>query len=252
VYAVSSALFGTQSVVQAKVLAELLAVHGKGDENVFASWFTYLTLFFWMLTATVWLKRLNDAFKMFKPLFIIPLLQCSFIFFAIVSGGIFFQEFNAFDLRQWLGFWFGIIIMFSGLVMLTPKPKSSRDDELHRALVNLLLESREPSRVSVERTPRSPLHAPSNGPNQDNRSGRRSPRISKKNITSVALNALDAVTDVLNGDPSGRMMVEAMLLNTIDEGERRRRRKALEKLLGLMKGDLCKRALLFYFPPRSF
>lgn len=36
IYSVSSALFGTQSVVQAKVLAELLAVHGKGDENIFS------------------------------------------------------------------------------------------------------------------------------------------------------------------------------------------------------------------------
>ena len=74
---------------------------------------------------------------MFNPLFIIPLLQCSFIFFTIVSGGIFFKEFNAFDLSQWMGFWFGIVVMFAGLVLLTPKPKSSKDDELHRALVNL-------------------------------------------------------------------------------------------------------------------
>ena len=82
---------GTQSVVQAKVLAELLALQGSGEENVFASWFLYLTLIIWAVTCVVWLKRLNDALKMFNPLFIIPLLQCSFIFFAIVSGGIFFK-----------------------------------------------------------------------------------------------------------------------------------------------------------------
>jgi hypothetical protein len=41
---------------------------------------------------SVWLQRLNDALSKFNPLFIIPLLQCMFIFFAILSGGIFFKE----------------------------------------------------------------------------------------------------------------------------------------------------------------
>ena len=42
IYSVWSALFGTQSVVQAKVLAEMLAAHTSGKENVFKSWFTSL------------------------------------------------------------------------------------------------------------------------------------------------------------------------------------------------------------------
>ena len=61
VYSISSALFGTQSVVQAKVLAELLAVQSNGDENIFKSWFTYVTFGLWLLTAVVWLQRLNGA-----------------------------------------------------------------------------------------------------------------------------------------------------------------------------------------------
>ena len=109
IYSVWSSLVGTQSVVHAKVLAELLAVHGD-EENIFQSWFTWVTIVAWLWTTVVWLKRLNDALKVFNPLFIIPLLQCGFIFFAIISGGIFFHEFDSFDLTQWLGFWFGIIV----------------------------------------------------------------------------------------------------------------------------------------------
>ena len=120
-YSVWSALFGTQSVVQAKVLAELLAV--TGEEDIFKSWFTYLTIVLWASTASVWLKRLNDALTMFNPLFIIPLLQCSFIFFAIISGGIFFREFEEFELYQWIGFWVGVLIMFGGLGLLTPRSR---------------------------------------------------------------------------------------------------------------------------------
>ena len=254
IYAVSSALFGTQSVVQAKVLAELLAVHGSGEENIFASWFTYATLLAWILTASVWLKRLNDALKVFNPLFIIPLLQCSFIFFAVVSGGVFFQEFNSFDLSQWLGFWFGIVVMFYGLVLLTPKPKQSKvdDDELQRAFVNLLLEPRSvASHASLERTPRAPPAAPPGGPEpgrdgsvaageprpeEGDRRGRRSPRTSKDNFVHAAADALDAVKDVFRGDPSALKLSEAMIRNTINEGERQRRRSTLERLLRLIKG----------------
>ncbi|KAL7548630.1 hypothetical protein ACHAWF_011908 [Thalassiosira exigua] len=246
VYSVSSALFGTQSVVQAKVLAELLAVHGSGEENIFRSWFTYLTLVIWISTVLVWLKRLNDALKMFNPLFIIPLLQCSFIFFAIISGGIFFREFDAFTVNQWLGFWFGIGVMFSGLVLLTPKPKSAKDDEIHRALVNLLLESRSVvSNMSLEqRTPRSPRPTPrEDGADEGNddaptEGGRqregRMPRLSREGVANAAL---DAVRYALYGDLSARTLMEAMLMNIQTESDRKRRRKALERLLVLIKDN---------------
>jgi hypothetical protein len=72
---------------------------------------------------------LNDALGKFNPLFIIPLLQCMFIFFAIVSGGIFFKEFSAFTAGQWCGFCAGVAIMFGGLVFLVPKDEVDDDDE---------------------------------------------------------------------------------------------------------------------------
>lgn len=142
-YSVSSALFGTQSVVQAKVLAELLAVHSTGREQIFLSWFTYMTICLWLVTVAIWLKRLNGALAMFEPLLIIPLLQCSFIFFAIVSGGIFFKEFNDFNSSQWVGFCSGVLVMFCGLILLTPtnneNSKSKRIlDSLPPELLNLL------------------------------------------------------------------------------------------------------------------
>lgn len=137
IYSVWSALFGTQSVVQAKVLAELLEVQSRGKENIFTSWFLYFTIMMWLSTVVVWLKRLNNALKKFNPLLIIPLLQCSFIFFAIISGGIFFKEFDSFNSAQWLGFWCGNMVMMSGLVLLTPKPQ--KYDSLPSDVIELLL-----------------------------------------------------------------------------------------------------------------
>jgi len=172
-----------------------------------------------------------------------------------VSGGIFFQEFNSFDLSQWLGFWFGIVVMFSGLVLLTPQPEESKadDDELHRAFVNLLLESRSAdSTTSVVRTPRPPLATLHRSPDPsigdsvlarglsvdegDEHRGR-SPQVSKENFKNVACDALDAVKDVFSGDLSAITSSVAMLQNTIDEGQWRLRRRTLEKLLGLIKDN---------------
>mmetsp|Transcript_37540 Transcript_37540/g.54971 ORF Transcript_37540/g.54971 Transcript_37540/m.54971 type:complete len:578 (-) Transcript_37540:1716-3449(-) len=161
-FSVWSALFGTQSVVQAKILAELLAVHSSGEENIFLSWFTYLTLLLWLSTVAVWLKRLNDALSKFNPLFIIPMLQCSFIFFAIISGGIFFKEFNMFTLDQWLGFWCGVCIMFSGLGLLTPKEKKN-DDVVAQDVVDLLISSGGLAAINdlnVVRPPSTPAPTP--------------------------------------------------------------------------------------------
>jgi uncharacterized membrane protein len=120
-YSLSSAMIGTQSVVHAKVIAELLAAQMTGSENVFNSKFTYLAIMFWFLSALFWLKRLNRAIGTFNPMLIIPLLQCSFIFFSILSGGIYFKEFHGFTKSQWIGFWSGIFTMFCGLVLLTPR-----------------------------------------------------------------------------------------------------------------------------------
>ena len=247
VYAVSSALVGTQSVVQAKVLAELLAVQSSGAENIFQSWFTYVTLVAWIITAGIWLKRLNDALKTFNPLFIIPLLQCGFIFFAIVSGGIFFQEFNSFSLNQWCGFWFGIIVMFSGLILLTPKPStSSSDDKLHEQFVELI-EKRSGSMSSIERAPCNPHPSPcpcislQEDTINDQSATRRTPRLSKENVSNFAKDAVNDIVQtskhVFSGDPSSRAISEAMMANTQDAGVRRKRRAALEKLLVLIKGE---------------
>ena len=255
VYSWWSALVGTQSVVQAKILAELLAVHTSGNENIFREWFTYVTIVIWMMTVVIWLHRLSDALKNFDPLFIIPLLQCSFILFAIISGGIFFQEFNSFDVYQWGGFCFGIIIMFSGLVLLTPKPVVVEDEALHRELLNLLLkQGGSSSNLSTERSPRSPnvsLCDVSLGEQSDHaiedhvqtshdedkstdNATSWTPRL--ENVAKLALDLVTRVPNVLHGNgDSTRIFSEAMVSASIGEAERIRRRTTLCTLLTLIK-----------------
>ena len=180
-------------------------------------------------------KRLNDALKMFNPLFIIPLLQVSFILFAIISGGIFFQEFNLFDMYQWFGFCFGIIVMFSGLVLLTPQLKNTNDDELQQKLVSLLLETRS----ITSKSPRShcPTPCQSVSGNEEDTSEVEGLQHQSHTKESIASSALHAVKDVLCGDPSAMTLSEAMILNTLNEDNRKRRRDALHRLLELIKDN---------------
>lgn len=255
VYSFWSALVGTQSVTQAKVLAELLAVHTSGNENIFREWFLYVTIVIWIATVWIWLTRLSNALKNFDPLFIIPLLQCSFILFAIISGGIFFQEFNSFDLDQWVGFCFGVIIMFSGLVLLTPKPVVVEDEDLHRELLNLLLKQGGSStNLSVERSPGPTPNVSLSEHNNDgmdedhaqashdednpkviDNDGSWSPRLEDV-AKRLALDFVTKVPNLLacNGD-SVRIFSEAMISNSNDEAKRIRRRTLLCTLLTLIK-----------------
>lgn len=137
-FSIGSALVGTQSVVQAKILSELLTSQFMGIENIFRSWFAYLTVIIWLFTASIWLKQLSDALGQFDPLFIIPLLHCSFIFFAIISGGIYFKEFNTFSAQQWIGFWGSICIMFLGLFLVSAR-RATTEKVIMRNVADLLL-----------------------------------------------------------------------------------------------------------------
>ena len=73
-FALSSALIGTQSVVQAKCLSEVVEQLGCGVV-IFSFYYTFISLFLFLSQVAVWLYRLTLALSLYDPLFIIPLLQ---------------------------------------------------------------------------------------------------------------------------------------------------------------------------------
>lgn len=121
-YAMASAVLGTQSTLQAKILSELLVT-----DNAVASlrnWFTYVTLVAFVGSTCFWLYRMNHALALFDPLFIIPVLQIFWTLFATLNGGIFFREFfgDGFSLCCDVpGFASGIFVIFVGVFLLAPR-----------------------------------------------------------------------------------------------------------------------------------
>lgn len=61
---------------------------------VWTHWFTYATLAYFGVTVAFWLYRLNAALGKYDALYIIPMLQASYIVLATIAGGIFFQVFR--------------------------------------------------------------------------------------------------------------------------------------------------------------
>ena len=72
---------------------------------------------------------MNTALGMFDGLFIIPVLQVFWTFYSIVSGGIYFEEFDSFSPGQMAGFCFGVAVVFVGVYMLSPGQGGDRDVE---------------------------------------------------------------------------------------------------------------------------
>ena len=139
-YATWSALWGTQGVTLSKCMAHILYLdfqcrHApKGscpehDTDVFLhrNLAIYVNFVPWTICTGVWLYRMNQAISMYDPVLIIPLLQATFILFAAVNSGIFFQGFWEFDSVTWACFTAGVVGIFTGLCLLTPEPSSEPD-----------------------------------------------------------------------------------------------------------------------------
>ena len=119
-FAVSSAIIGTQAVLQSKCMSMLIQVSSRGIVNEFARPHIYWILVTWIILVAYWLRRLDKGLELYPPLFIIPVLQVFFVFFAIVCGGIYFEEFVGFTYSQYIGFVIGVMMILAGVYGLAP------------------------------------------------------------------------------------------------------------------------------------
>merc|ERR1719272_946578 len=170
-YALSSSMIGSISVLQAKCISELLETLS-GGTNIWDSGMTYLVIGLFLSTVIFWLFRLNAALAKYDALFIIPAIQAGYIFWATLSAGMYFQEFDCLEAYQLALFAIGICIMFAGLYVLSAESakvaKRSDDADASAAAEPTLANGSAPS------TPRaSGSHA--NGANGASHVGKVSP-----------------------------------------------------------------------------
>jgi uncharacterized membrane protein len=125
-YTLSAALFGGgQMIVHTKAIAELFEIGGSSGTFAATSWFFWVELGCVALFGIYWLFRLTECLGMYDALFIIPLMQTSFILMGVIAGGIFWQEFQHLSTHwaapaAWPLYILGMFMSIGGLVLLAP------------------------------------------------------------------------------------------------------------------------------------
>ena len=131
-FAVSSALLGgAQMIVHSKAVAEIMELQFQMIQPLpLAHHFFYVEMVLLSGTGIFWLYRMNKSLGLYDPLFIIPLLQSSYILFGVIAGGIYFQEFAGLHngpagALGWPLFLLGMLGVLSGLALIAPPPSDA-------------------------------------------------------------------------------------------------------------------------------
>jgi hypothetical protein len=123
-FSIKSALFGTQAVVLAKSLSMLLiqALHpSPAYSNPLMSYQTYFILLGFAAAATYWVTRLNHGLRLFEAVYLIPMMQISWIVFSSLAGGIYYEEFIGFGFKEYCSYAVGFVCVLVGVAMLCPR-----------------------------------------------------------------------------------------------------------------------------------
>eukprot|EP01084_Bolivina_argentea_P117192 208165_1 len=114
-YALVSAMIGTQSVVLAKSSSFLITK----SISQFGDPVTYCFIAAWCVAMMFWLYRMNSALRKYEGVFIIPVLQVLWMLFSILSGGILFKEFDGYYWYNYMVFILATAVIFYGVYQLS-------------------------------------------------------------------------------------------------------------------------------------
>lgn len=120
-YAACAGIMGAQSVLFAKCTAMLLAASIAGDGLMFVYWGTYFVLLGLGVTIYLQIRWLNSGLRMFSALMIVPIFQSFWILVSVISGMIFFGEYDGVfnHTANAILFPFGLLLTIAGVYMLT-------------------------------------------------------------------------------------------------------------------------------------
>jgi uncharacterized membrane protein len=135
-YAAVSGITGAQSVMLMKIVVELMANWSNGSSqsgiSLFIMWQTYPMIIMLATCVALQVYWLNLGLAKFDALSNVPVFQCLWMLFGVISGGIFFREFSTFDTRQSFMFPLGVLFCLFGVFVLSSRP--SELDEKDNAM----------------------------------------------------------------------------------------------------------------------
>ncbi|GMF27286.1 unnamed protein product [Phytophthora lilii] len=116
-YPALSGIFGAQSVLFAKSMAELMKTTIEGD-NQFVTFGAYAITFSMLTCVFMQIHWLAHGLQKFDAVFVVPVFQCFFISVSIFGGGVYFKEFARMPPLALGMFSVGAFITISGVVKL--------------------------------------------------------------------------------------------------------------------------------------
>merc|ERR1712137_1424373 len=130
-YAAVSAMVGTCSVTIGKALSGLVlqAMEPSTPGELKTVW-PYMLLFLFVGITAFWLYRMNAALRKYDAMFIIPVLQALWLLFAVLNGGIFYQEFADLSLLYNVLFGSGIVVLLFGVSIFSPRIPPKEEETL--------------------------------------------------------------------------------------------------------------------------
>ncbi|KAI8893549.1 magnesium transporter NIPA-domain-containing protein [Globomyces pollinis-pini] len=127
-YASLGGLMGTLTVLFAKATIHLITETMAGQnqfKDFSAFFFTIITL----TTAVSQVYWINMGLARYDALLQIPVFYVVWTLFDIIGGGIYYDEFKGYSLKKFILFCFGIMIIFSGVIVLAGRLKKLEEGD---------------------------------------------------------------------------------------------------------------------------
>lgn len=126
---ISPAILSSFNAILSKIVGELVVTTIK-TSNQFNSWHPYIFILALVITNTTQIILLQKALANFQALQIIPTYQALLTIFAVIGGGIYFQEFLSFlhkPIYYPILFGFGLLFAVLGVMILPQRGADTKD-----------------------------------------------------------------------------------------------------------------------------
>lgn len=133
-YGLLSGIVGSQSVLLAKFIGELVSITISGKANAFLLPSTYMILAFLVGTVVLQIHWLNAGIARFQAVYVLPVFQATWTLASVIGGISVFSEWSSLQgsLTQQVMFPLGILIAMGGVAFLCstpPVPDGGHDNE---------------------------------------------------------------------------------------------------------------------------
>ena len=130
-YAAAAGIMGAQSVLFAKCTSTLVRATVSGQGVMFLFPGTYAVLTGLGVTIFFQIRWLNSGLRLFPALYIVPVFQSFWILVSVISGMVFFQEWQGVldEPLMALGFCSGLVLTIGGVYVLSQKAGHDREGD---------------------------------------------------------------------------------------------------------------------------